>query len=83
MWGSFDHNPRWPLIASMLPSSCDTRSPSSNPHRIGRVASFDATPNNVDLIQAAARGFLRRREIMDTRFGKAAVLIQSLRVIAP
>jgi hypothetical protein len=40
--------------------------------------SFNAICNNVILVlvQAAAKGFLRRREIMDTCVGKAAVLIQ-------
>jgi myosin V len=38
--------------------------------------SFDILRNNVILTQAAAKGFLRKKEIIDTRFKKAAVLIQ-------
>ncbi|KUJ06914.1 uncharacterized protein LY89DRAFT_743550 [Mollisia scopiformis] len=40
--------------------------------------SFNAIRNHIILIQAAAKRFLQRRAILDTRFGKAAVLIQRL-----
>ncbi|PVH67756.1 hypothetical protein DL98DRAFT_637461 [Cadophora sp. DSE1049] len=40
--------------------------------------SLDVVRNNVTLIQAAAKGFLRRREIMNTRTREAAVLIQKM-----
>ncbi|KAH7403809.1 hypothetical protein BKA64DRAFT_460938 [Cadophora sp. MPI-SDFR-AT-0126] len=40
--------------------------------------SLDVVRNNVHLIQAAAKGFLRRKEIMNTRVREAAVVIQNV-----
>ncbi|KAH9204065.1 hypothetical protein DL95DRAFT_529407 [Leptodontidium sp. 2 PMI_412] len=40
--------------------------------------SLDVVRNNVTLMQAAAKGFLRRREIMNTSTREAAMLIQKM-----